>query len=567
MSSHYAVRSSRGGFVTILLSIACLFVIWTQLASYLGGNETHTFKIDGDNTVETNMQVNVDMTVASPCDSLIINVLDQSNDRLLASEILQMDEVEFTGPHDDIPELALLSHDDLDLNDDDDDEGYGDNDNRGKEMFDLLQSSDELKERYLERRKETLHSVLRRAKRKSVFQKSTPVSKKKQKELDKIKKSKAEDFEDPPQSYTDGTMGCRIYGSFPVTKVQGNLHVISKAFFVSDGHLSVSQRKVFTSQHARNDLWKQHRGRFSPSHYLFSQVNFTHYIDELSFGEFYPNLVNPLDGTRSRWPRRTLRNRLGMFFNQETLDEKKKDITTPKSKNKNKNTNNDKSIGGISKNKLTRLVQEMKNQASAISSYQYFVSIVPTTYIASTTGRKVKTNQYAVTEQVRDLSWQYEFDYDLEEEIPENKENEEDKKESEKLTTLKRALKSSSYSAALKKGFSSSSSSSSKNNINNNNDHELKTSSTPPGIFLRYDIEPILLEISDTRLPFAQFVVRVVNILGGLVVCTFASYRLIESLLVKIFGKKYSPETDQIQGLGILDDKEKVKETETEKEI
>jgi len=27
------------------------------------------------------------------------------------------------------------------------------------------------------------------------------------------------------------------------------------------------------------------------------EINFTHIIDELSFGEFYPNIDNPLDST------------------------------------------------------------------------------------------------------------------------------------------------------------------------------------------------------------------------------------------------------------------------------
>ncbi|KAI9264778.1 endoplasmic reticulum vesicle transporter-domain-containing protein [Sporodiniella umbellata] len=61
---------------------------------------------------------------------------------------------------------------------------------------------------------------------------------------------------------------CRIYGSHEVNRVASNLHI------TSDGHGYAS--KVHTS----HDV-----------------LNFTHRIDELSFGQFYPKLVNPLDNS------------------------------------------------------------------------------------------------------------------------------------------------------------------------------------------------------------------------------------------------------------------------------
>ncbi|KAI8909015.1 endoplasmic reticulum vesicle transporter-domain-containing protein [Gorgonomyces haynaldii] len=61
--------------------------------------------------------------------------------------------------------------------------------------------------------------------------------------------------------------GCRFYGSFPVNKLHGMIH------FTASGFGYVGMRPPIDA------------------------VNFTHRIDELSFGKHYPGLVNPLDYT------------------------------------------------------------------------------------------------------------------------------------------------------------------------------------------------------------------------------------------------------------------------------
>jgi hypothetical protein len=83
--------------------------------------------------------------------------------------------------------------------------------------------------------------------------------------------------------------------------------------------------------------------------YTKSEINFTHIIDEFSFGEYFPKIVNPLDGTT------------------EATDDR------------------------ISPEVLIHI---------DLYRFQYFLSIVPTVYIADDFGRKIiETNQYAVTEQ------------------------------------------------------------------------------------------------------------------------------------------------------------------------
>ncbi|ORE00934.1 DUF1692-domain-containing protein [Rhizopus microsporus var. microsporus] len=61
---------------------------------------------------------------------------------------------------------------------------------------------------------------------------------------------------------------CRVYGSLNVNKVASNLHI------TSDGHGYASR------MHTSHDV-----------------LNFTHRIDEFSFGQLYPNLINPLDNS------------------------------------------------------------------------------------------------------------------------------------------------------------------------------------------------------------------------------------------------------------------------------
>ncbi|ORZ15630.1 endoplasmic reticulum vesicle transporter-domain-containing protein [Absidia repens] len=100
---------------------------------------------------------------------------------------------------------------------------------------------------------------------------------------------------------------CRIYGSIQANKVAANLHVTSL------GH-----------------------GYHSHEHTDHSLMNFTHRIDEFSFGEYYPSLVNPLDNS-----------------------------------------------------------VEISN--SHFEAFQYLISVVPTTYI-DVDGNVLLTNQYAVTD-------------------------------------------------------------------------------------------------------------------------------------------------------------------------
>lgn len=58
-----------------------------------------------------------------------------------------------------------------------------------------------------------------------------------------------------------------------------------------------------------------------------------------------------------------------------------------------------------------------------------------------------------------------------------------------------------------------------------------------PGIFFKYDIEPMLLTVEESRDSFLKFCVKIVNILSGVLVAGHWGFTLSE-WLVEVFGKR-----------------------------
>lgn len=114
--------------------------------------------------------------------------------------------------------------------------------------------------------------------------------------------------------------GCRIHGFLQVNKVQGNFHLAPGKSFQTD-HMHVHDLAALS---------------FAKS------FDLSHKITHLSFGQDYPGIVNPLDGSEKTWTK----------------------------------------------------------QGSPM--YQYFVKIVPTTY-RETNGQLINSNQFSVTEHERVL--------------------------------------------------------------------------------------------------------------------------------------------------------------------
>ncbi|CAK7272181.1 hypothetical protein SEPCBS119000_004989 [Sporothrix epigloea] len=155
---------------------------------------------------------------------------------------------------------------------------------------------------------------------------------------------------------------CRIFGSLDLNKVQGDFHFTARGH----GYMAIGE------------------------HLDHNSFNFSHIVNELSFGPFYPSLVNPLDQT----------------------------------------------INGAS---------------AHFHRFQYFLSVVPTIYSVGHPSRRgaraILTNQYAVTEQSAETD---------------------------------------------------------ERNI--------------PGIFFKYDIEPMLLSVVEMRDSPLLFLLKIVNVLSGALV-------------------------------------------------
>ncbi|KAI1186815.1 endoplasmic reticulum-golgi intermediate compartment protein 2 [Nemania serpens] len=186
---------------------------------------------------------------------------------------------------------------------------------------------------------------------------------------------------------------CRIYGSLDLNRVQGDFHITARG-------------------HGYAEMFAEHL-----DHNAF---NFSHVVSELSFGPYYPSLVNPLDRTIN--------------------------IAT-----------------------------------SHFHKFQYFMSVVPTVYSVAGGGalgtRTIFTNQYAVTEQSKEVG--------------------------ERMV---------------------------------------------PGLFFKYDIEPILLSVEERRDGVLTFLVKIVNVLSGVLVAGHWGFTLSEWLREALGRRKRSGRSEGMIG-------------------
>lgn len=177
--------------------------------------------------------------------------------------------------------------------------------------------------------------------------------------------------------------GCHIFGSVPVNRVAGELQITAKGWGYSD--FKRASR---------------------------SEIDFSHVINEFSYGDFFPFINNPLDNTA----------KIGV--------------------------------------------------ENPLMGYLYDTSIVPTVY--EKLGAFVDTNQYAVSE---------------------------------------RHFDSRDPSRNVR---------------------------PVPGIFFRYDFEPLSISIKDRRLSFIQFIIRLVAILSFVVYIASWTFRMVDLALIMVLGPKWS---------------------------
>ena len=231
---------------------------------------------------------------------------------------------------------------------------------------------------------------------------------------------------------------CRIYGSLEGNKVQGDFHITARGH----GYMEFGQ----------------------PHHLDHKTFNFSHHINELSFGPHYPNLLNPLDKTTAA-------------------------------------------------------------TEANFHKYQYFLSVVPTIFTKRRVATKSGTLDPAAIPQPATLDLQPDSHKDKDGRV-QHIANPQAGQDSKSIFTNQYAATSQSRE------------------VNPN---------TIPGIFFKYDIEPILLIVSEQRSSFLGLVVRLVNVISGVVVGGGWMFQLTE-WASEVYGRRRRGSAIPV-GNGVLDGK------------
>ncbi|KAI8918195.1 endoplasmic reticulum vesicle transporter-domain-containing protein [Powellomyces hirtus] len=287
--------TGSGGLLTVFVGLLLAYLAASEFAQYRAVNQEYEFLVDQARSMDHGLQINLDLTIAMPCDYLRADVLDVGGVSLPMSRELSSQAVTFQ--------------------------------TKGtKRLIDVV-GKDKL----------DIHKIVEKA----------------------GKKYREQNLDGNPENKG----ACRITGALRVDKVSGMLH------FTAPGH-------GYSGGHTPHDI-----------------MNFTHRIDKLSFGQYYPGLHNPLDRT-------------------------------------------------------------LETARSPMDMFQYFVAIVPTIYLDANRafGKKViLTSQYAVTDYQRSLD-------------------------------------------------------------------PMHNQGGVPGVFIKYDIEPIMVRITESRMGILGFLTRFCGILGGIFV-------------------------------------------------
>ncbi|QLG73096.1 hypothetical protein HG535_0E01800 [Zygotorulaspora mrakii] len=194
----YKKKSAKGGLGSLFTYFVLLFMAWTEFGSYFGGYVDQQYRVDGE--VRETFQINMDISVKTPCKWLQVNVRDETFDRKLVSKELVLEDMIFFVPgHAKLNDMKSIVSPNMD----------------------------------------------------TILGEAIPAR-----------------FRDTPSSELSGGDGCHIFGSIPVNRVSGELHITAKGMGYRD-----SQKAPI------------------------SEVDFSHVFNEFSYGVFYPYINNPLDNT------------------------------------------------------------------------------------------------------------------------------------------------------------------------------------------------------------------------------------------------------------------------------
>ncbi|KAJ5439999.1 uncharacterized protein N7458_010997 [Penicillium daleae] len=114
--SSYTTPTTRGGQWTVLILAICTLFSFHELKTWWRGTEQHHFSVEKG--VSHQLQLNLDIVVHMPCDTLRVNIQDAAGDRILAGELLQREDTSWNlwmqkrnyGSH----EYQTLNHEEAD---------------------------------------------------------------------------------------------------------------------------------------------------------------------------------------------------------------------------------------------------------------------------------------------------------------------------------------------------------------------------------------------------------------------------------------------------------------------
>ncbi|KAF9094528.1 hypothetical protein BGX29_011957 [Mortierella sp. GBA35] len=195
VESGFVKRTGSGGILTLVVSAILCILVMGEIKDYLTLRNDYNFIVDP--LVNHELQINLDITVAMPCDALTIDLRDIAEVQLRLSDKVQKIPTHFA--------VASSAH------------------------------AESIRNKPLD-----VQKMVRAASRTEAIANAN--------------KSGDKDFK-----------ACRIAGSFEANKLSGNMHITAV------GH------------------------GYPGAHIDHGVMNMTHSIHELSFGELYPAIVNPLD--------------------------------------------------------------------------------------------------------------------------------------------------------------------------------------------------------------------------------------------------------------------------------
>ncbi|KAJ5924325.1 COPII-coated vesicle protein (Erv41) [Penicillium verhagenii] len=173
----YTTPTHRGGQWTVLILLVCTIFSFSELRTWWRGTEQHHFSVEKG--VSHELQLNLDVVINMPCDTLRVNIQDAAGDRILASDMLKREETSWN--------LWMQKR------------------NKDKHEYQTLnhEENDRLSEQEADSH---AHHVLGEARH----------------------NSRRKFAKGPSMRWGDVADACRIYGSLEGNKVQGDFHITAR---------------------------------------------------------------------------------------------------------------------------------------------------------------------------------------------------------------------------------------------------------------------------------------------------------------------------------------------------